>query len=187
MPRLYGKNLVLREYRRDDLPYIAEFVHDYRVTQYLSDLFLRNHTFNSAEQFLERVLNNASNDCLYFVIAEKETLEYIGQIDLVDIDWVARVGKLGIVIAREEFRDSGFGTEAIHLLLDYAFTRVNLNKVELDVHSFNERAISCYTNCGFREEGRLRERVFRDNKYHDRIVMGILKREYLSSETEPSL
>lgn len=184
MPRLYGKNLVLREYRKDDLPYIAEFVHDYNVTQYLSDLFLRNHTFRSAEHFLEKVLSNESNDRLYFVIAEKETLEYIGQIDLVDIDWVARVGKLGIVISREEFRDSGFGKEAILLLLDYAFRRANLNRVELDVHSFNERAINCYTSCGFVEEGRQRERVFRDNRYYDRIIMGILKREYLSSETE---
>jgi RimJ/RimL family protein N-acetyltransferase len=55
---------------------------------------------------------------------------------------------------------------------------MNINKVNLNVYSFNERAIASYVKCGFKVEGRLRQRIFRDGKYHDEVIMGILRSEF---------
>ncbi len=84
-----------------------------------------------------------------FVIAHKDTEEYIGQLDLIKIDWPNRVGTIGIVIGTKENLSKGYGTEAIKLLQDFVFNKLNLNKLELDVRSFNERAIACYKKMWF--------------------------------------
>ncbi|WP_308524438.1 GNAT family protein [uncultured Tissierella sp.] len=64
------------------------------------------------------------------------------------------------------------------MIQEFAFNRLNLHKLDLEVRSYNERAIRCYEKCGFKEEGRIRENFFTDGKYTDTLFMGILKREY---------
>ena len=176
MPRLIGENIILREYKQEDLIEMNEWKKDRELTNNLSDIFLRPHTLKNTEEFLSFVLTNKTND-IYYVIADKNTENYIGQIDI-NIDWINRIGNLGIVIGRSEYRNNGIGASAIMLLLDYAFKRMNLNKIQLDVHADNERAIKCYKKCGFIIEGTLRDKIFRDGKYVNVHIMGILKKEY---------
>ena len=102
----------------------------------------------------------------------------IGTIGLHRIDWISRVATLGISIGEKSHWGGGHGTEAMMLLLQYAFVRSNLRKIELDVHMFNERAIRCYQRCGFVLEGRKRAHVFKDGVYHDTLSMGVLLEEW---------
>ena len=87
-------------------------------------------------------------------------------------------GTLAIVVPRRENRGKGYGAEAIRLLLGYAFDRINLNKVELEVYEYNERAYRLYLRLGFVEEGRRRARVYRNGRYYESIQMGILRDEF---------
>lgn len=177
MARLIGERIMLREYRKEDLPYMRKWVNDIEITKYLSNAFLYPHTLNNTEEYLNTMLEGSTN-AKGFIIANKETEGYIGQIDLIKIDWVNRVATLGIVIGTKDYLNKGYGTEAINLLLDFVFNRLNLHKLDLEVRAYNERAIKCYKKCGFKEEGRIRENHFIDGKYTDTIFMGILKREY---------
>jgi len=177
LARLIGDRIVLREYRKEDLPYMRKWVNDIEITQYLSNIFLYPHTLNETENFLNNILQGASN-FKGFVIAHKDTEEYIGQIDLIKIDWVNRVGTLGIVIGTKDNLSKGYGSEAIKLIQEFAFNKLNLHKLDLEVRAYNKRAISCYEKCGFKEEGRIRENFFVDGKYTDTLFMGILKKEY---------
>lgn len=174
---LIGDRIILREYREDDLPYMRKWVNDPNIIKNLSNIFLYPHTLNETENFLNAILEGTSN-IKGFIIAHKDTEEYIGQIDLVKVDWINRIGTLGIVIGNQEKLGKGYGTEAIKLLQDFAFNRLNLHKLELEVRDYNERAIRCYKKCGFKEEGRIRENHFINGKYTDTLCMGILKREY---------
>ena len=61
--------------------------------------------------------------------------------------------------------------------------QMNINKVRLIVYSFNEPAIRSYEKCGFKAEGCLRQEIYKDGKYYDKIPMGLLKEEYLSGLT----
>lgn len=176
MPTIIGERIILREYRKEDLPYIRKWVNNYEITKYLSEIFIFPHTMNSTENFLNKMLEGSSN-MKGFIIAHKENEEYIGQIDLI-INWINRVGTLGIVIGNTEKLGKGYGTEAIKLIQEFAFNRLNLHKLDLEVRDYNKRAINCYKKCGFKEEGRKRENYFVDGKYTDTVIMGILKREW---------
>lgn len=183
MPHLIGERIVLREYRMDDLPHIRKWVNDPEVVGTLSDIFLYPQTANDTEGFL-RMMVDGTAESKGFVISEKGTLAYIGQIDLHRIDWKNRNAVLGIVIGRKDLHNRGIGCEAIRLLQTFAFRSMNLHRLELEVYEFNKRAIRCYQKAGFREEGRLRRKLYRDGRYWDVLLMGILRDEYEQMERE---
>lgn len=178
MPRLVGERIMLREYRKEDLPHMRKWVNDNEIVEYLSNIFLYPHTVNETEKFLNLMLEGNSN-IKGFVICHKDTEEYIGQIDLIKIDWVSRVAALGIVIGSKENISKGYGSESIKLLQEFVFNRLNLNRLELDVRAYNKRAIAAYKKCGFIEEGVSREDFYINGRYTDTIHMAILKREWL--------
>lgn len=98
MPRLIGNRIILREYQRNDLKYMRNWVNDSEIVKNLSDIFLYPHTEHATEQFLNSMLEDRNDNHKGFVIAHKETEEYIGQIDLFNISWKNRTTELGIVI-----------------------------------------------------------------------------------------
>jgi RimJ/RimL family protein N-acetyltransferase len=57
---------------------------------------------------------------------------------------------------------------------------MNLNRIYLRVYADHSLAINAYRKCGFVEEGRLRQDVYSEGGYHDMLVMGVLKREFLA-------
>ncbi len=175
MYRLEGERIILREYRREDFSHMRKWVNNYEITQWLSNVFLYPHSEIDTENFINAMMAGKMKG---FIIAHKDTEEYIGQLDLINIDWVNRVGTIGIVIGTKENLGKGYGTEAIKLLQKFSFNKLNLNKLELDVRSFNKRAIRSYEKSGFKVEGIIRENYFEDGKYSDTIKMGILKREW---------
>ncbi len=176
MPNIIGSKIILREYRREDLASMRQWVNDPEVVDKLSDIFLFPHSVVQTESFLNGKLEGKGDPG--FVIADKESGAYIGQIDLVNLDWKNRLSRFGIVIGDANLRGRGYGSEAIRLLQKHAFERLNLNKLELEVYDFNTNAYRCYLKCGFKEEGRLRESHYIHGWYHDKIIMGILKSEY---------
>lgn len=79
----------------------------------------------------------------------------------------------------EEYTGRGYGTEAMELLLNFIFLEMNMERVHLKVFSFNERAIKSYLKAGFKEEGRMREHLYRNGNYYDMVEMAILRQEFL--------
>lgn len=177
MARLYGEEIMLREYKREDLESIRKWCNNPNVTRNLSDIFLFTHSLIQTEKFLNLMLDGGKENYKGFVISDINTEEYIGQVDLIKIDWKNRVARMGIVIG-EEKQGKGYGFMAIKILEDFVFNTLNLNKLELDLHDYNVRAYNCYAKCGFKEEGRLRQNFYINGKYTDTINMGILQSEY---------
>ncbi|MBW5444479.1 GNAT family N-acetyltransferase [Cohnella sp. CFH 77786] len=178
MAYLHGERITLRDYRLDDMPHIRQWVNDAEITGTLHDLFQYPQTVHDTESYLNMMVENKSADNKGFVISFKDSLDYIGQIDLHRIDWKNRSASLGIVIGRKDCLDQGYGSEAIGLLQRFAFHSMNLNRLDLDVYEFNLRAYRCYLKCGFLEEGRRRKSLFREGKYWDVIQMSILREEW---------
>ena len=104
----------------------------------------------------------------------------IGHISLHDIDHLHRNAFIGIIIGEDAYRNKGYGTEAVRLILEYAFKTMNLHNIMLSVHSDNYAGIACYKKVGFREVGRCREWIFKDGEYIDKIYMDILENEFKS-------
>ena len=87
---------------------------------------------------------------------------------------------VGIGIGESEFWGKGYGTEAMLLILRYAFMELNLQRVSLDVFDYNQRAIRSYEKAGFKLEGRQRGMLLREGKRWDLVYMGLLREEWLA-------
>ena len=165
MPILRGKNVLLRPYRRGDLPGILSWTNDTEATRYLTEIFDKPYTEKNGEDFLNYALSGGS-DCMMFVMADPVTEE------------------VGIVLAKEEHRGKGIGREALSLLLRYAFDTLGLRRVELTVFAENSRARLCYLKAGFIEEGVARQKTWKNGKFHDVVSMAILRDDWEKKEEQ---
>ena len=180
MPVLSGENVILRPYRKSDLPHILSWTNDSETIRNLSERFVYPYTEANGETFLNSRLTGDPN-VPSFVIARRDNEEYLGQIDL-GVNWLYRRGEMGIVIGQAEDRCKGYGREAIRLLLHYAFRTLGLNRVSLTVLNSNEPARRCYLSCGFIIEGIRREDCYVDGAFVDVMMMSILRREYEATQ-----
>ena len=149
-------------------------VNDAEVTQYLSTTLPFYH--KNEVEFVEGLAGKRMTDHVFTIADEK--LEPIGICGLHGIDWISRRATFGIAIYAKDRWSKGYGTEALMLILNYAFSSLNLLRVELDVYAHNTRAQKVYERCGFVHEGVRRKRIFKDNVRHDSIMMGILHEEW---------
>lgn len=124
--------------------------------------------------FLEK---EDEGDCNFMIETTAER-KRIGSIGLDGIDWSNRNACVGIGIGDKDYWGKGYGTEAMQLILSYAFTELNLHRILLQVFEYNPRAIHSYEKCGFRIEGREPEIMNREGRRWDVINMGILRSEW---------
>ena len=94
------------------------------------------------------------------------------------VDLIHSDGWVGIGIGEREFWGKGYGTDAMEVLLQYAFTELNMKRVSLALHSYNTRALKSYEKAGFRLEGRTRSDQQREGNRTDTLWMGILREEW---------
>jgi RimJ/RimL family protein N-acetyltransferase len=104
----------------------------------------------------------------------------IGLIGLYTIFQLHREAFIGIHIGEREFWGKGYGTDALRVLLRYAFEELNLQRISLSVLEGNARAMRSYEKCGFRYEGRERRVWAYDGRRWDEIYMGVLRDEWLA-------
>lgn len=102
----------------------------------------------------------------------------MGVTSLVGIDYKNRNAECILDIGEKSKWGKGYGTEAMSLLLTYAFLELNLHRLSLRVFSTNEKAIHLYKKIGFVQEGRVKEAVFRNGEWIDSIYMGLLQTYY---------
>lgn len=159
----------------EEIEKFTEWMNDFQVTDYTGRSG-QITTLNSEKEYLEKAAKNTENRS--FDIVELESNKLIGTIGIEKINWINRNAVLGIFIGDEEYRNNGYGTEAIKLILEYGFKYLNLHAIRLELLSINERAHKCYLKCGFKDAGRIREGAFINGKYYDKLHMDILENEF---------
>lgn len=113
-------------------------------------------------------------DVAIFGIRMEDTDELIGSCQLNSIHRVHRTAELQVRIGLPERRRQGLGTEALKLLLGFAFDDLGLHRVQLHTFSTNAAAIGAYRKLGFVTEGILRQAAYVDGTHVDVVVMGLL-------------
>ncbi len=110
------------------------------------------------------------------------TLEGDNLIGFVDLSGMTPHGDafVGIGVGEREYWGRGYGSEAMSLVLRFAFTELGLHRVSLMVFGYNLRAIRAYKKAGFKHEGRMREMIWRNNERTDALLMGVLGEEWLA-------
>lgn len=171
--KVVGDRIYLSPRNIEDSEIFTEWLNDFETTDYLgrSGVLV---TLEGERKYLEE---NSSPEAV-FVIVTLDDNKMIGTVGLENINWINRTATLGVFIGDKKYRDKGYGTEAIRMILEYGFKYMNLHNIKLDLMGFNTRALKCYEKCGFKEIGRRREAEFLNGKYYDQISMDILSSEF---------
>lgn len=138
------------------------------------------YTLEETEQFISVIASQAN--AKGYMIEHKESGQTVGIVSLINIDYKNRSAECILDIGERDMWGKGIGTSAMSLILGFAFYELNLHRVYLQVFSFNERAIKLYEKMGFTHDGKFREAIYRDGRWHDTVIMSILKKEYLNKE-----
>lgn len=171
---LIGPTVYLRPLERGDAPQLATWLNDPEVNRTLATL--RPICLAAEETYLSRLAESQTDIGLGIMVRQGD--QFVGTTGLHNLDLRNRQAAFGICVGDKTAWGNGYATEATHLMVRHAFRTLNLHRVWLHVYEFNPRAVGIYERVGFRVEGRLRQDVFREGRYWDTLVMGILHDEW---------
>jgi RimJ/RimL family protein N-acetyltransferase len=177
---LTGKKVRLRALELRDIDTIWEAYQDFDL-QLTTDGDAPPVSDVQTRAFWEDIITASGSELRYFAIEPLEgqyARQFVGACSLQHIDLRNRHAELGIWMASPDFRGLGYGSDAVQILLRYAFEVVRLDKVQLGVYDFNEAGLRSYERVGFRYEGRLRQMIYYEGRYWDEWPMRILRGEW---------
>lgn len=177
-PFLLGEKIFLRPVEPEDAKFLLRGENDPVVRE---SLFLALPVSLPTEQEkIEQYIK--SKEAIVLIIIEKETNQPIGGTAFFRIDYISRAATFYLAILDPTHWSKGYGSEATQLMVDYAFKTLNLNRIQLHVCAENMPAVKIYQKAGFVKEGVLRQAMFRNGRYFDFWVMGILRKDWLTHQ-----
>ncbi len=177
MTHLSGKSIFLRALEPSDIDFLFETENDvslWHVSQTIQPF---------SKHILELYIDSAKADIyeakqLRLVICQKETTALCGFIDLYDFDPRNNRAGVGIVIA-ETFRNKGFASEAIQVLIDYAFNFLNLFQLYACVEENNQASLTLFSKFGFEKTGIRKQWNRSAAGYQDEIFLQLIHRKHV--------
>ena len=139
------ENISLRLLEKNDLDFLFEIENNSQNKKY------NKHTSNPSRLLLIDYIKNAQADIsifkqLRFVIVYKKN--QIGLIDLFEYDKVKRIAGVGIII-KHEFRNNNYGSNALKILIDYSFLKLDLLFLFANIKAENKFSIKLFKKFGF--------------------------------------
>jgi RimJ/RimL family protein N-acetyltransferase len=180
--KLEGETVELRRHARENYGLYARWYGDPEIW-HLTSWALSPLNRSAVEKLFEDRELSPIDDS--FAIHIKDDKEPVGVISLMNISDTNASAELSVIVGHPDDRHQGYGTEAIELLIRYAFEELGLNRVGLSAFDFNGEAISAYEKLGFAVEGRYRQAIKRNSGFHDAILMSILKNEWQAETPSP--
>ena len=170
---LIGEKIILRPLKIEDLDKTHQWRNNLDLIKLTQGVRFPK-TLEMDNDWFENALNDKSNRNLYFGIDEIETGEFIGLIQLTNVDYVSRNAMLGFVIGNDKKQGKGYGYEANKLIIDYSFMQINLKKITSYILEDNIPSIGLFVKLGFIEEGFLREHFYVDGKFKNITIMSLI-------------
>ena len=174
MISLTGINIKLRAMEPSDLDILylwennpANWIVSNTITPFSKNV-LQKYIENAHLDIFEARQLRLMIDCIQ---PHPENPEIIGAIDLFDFDPLNRRAGVGILIAREEDRMKGFATEALSILVDYAFHTLQLHQLYCNVTEDNEASLKLFQKSGFIEIGKKLDWVSKDGGWVNVILL----------------
>jgi len=173
---LCGERVRLAALTRDDLATVVRWQKNSRFLRLFDARPAYPKTLPALTEWLDE--RHKAKDGFVFAVRLLDEDKLIGYVELDGILWAHRTGWISIAIGDDVYWGQGYGSEAMRLLLRFAFDELNLYRVQLTVFDYNERAIAMYERLGFRREGTLRAFMQRDGQRYDMHQYGLLYPEW---------
>ncbi len=159
-------------------------MHEYSIKEDMYSFleFLPHKTLADTEEYLQKLISRSELDTgHYWFIKKIEENKIIGTFGVTDIDWRKKIGEVSYGIS-PEFTRTGLFSEALNRVLHYLFKDLDFHRVCATTRFDNIGSIKGLQKQGFEVEGRLKDFYLSHNgKRSDALVLGILKKQFLSS------
>ena len=167
------ERLALRPFEMSDAKRVSELCNNFNI--FKSTLTLPYpYPIESALAWIPTHEENFTNDKLYeFAVTDKSTGELFGAISISN-NQRHKNGQIAYWIG-EEYWGNGYATEALKALIDFAFTEKGYNKVWGGFFASNPSSGKVMQKAGMIKEGVLAKQIFKEGKFEDLIMYGILK------------
>ncbi len=163
----------LRSWLMDDAQPIAKYANNRKIWLNLTDAFPNPYAEADAIAWLDRVVDE--EPATSFAIATSS--EAIGGIGVHPKDDVRRrTAEMGYWLA-EPYWGRGIATDAVRAVVDYAFTELDLVRLEAYVFEWNSASCRVLEKAGFTQEGRLRKRVTKNGENIDEFLYALVREQ----------
>jgi RimJ/RimL family protein N-acetyltransferase len=119
-----------------------------------------------------------------FTVCLRETDEFLGLVELLDIDYRHGYAESASMILNPAYREAGYGSEAKHLMFDYAFNTLGLHTLQSWVMFENPRSAAALRKQGYREAGRDHWIAFRDGSFVSFVAFDLLASDWRAMPRE---
>ncbi len=171
--------LLLRKIRsEDDRDMFEQWASDPQVTRYLT--WSAHQSIEDTHRIIEMWLKDIHELNVYrWVIELKSISKVIGTIDLVNVDSRNQCGTFGYCLSAN-YWNQGIASEALKAMLAYLFSEGDFHRIEASHLIENGASGRVMIKCGMKQEGVRRKKFLgHDGKFHDLVIYGILKDEFL--------
>jgi diamine N-acetyltransferase len=177
MKTLKGDNIYIRALEPNDLEFVYAIENDQSIWEV-------SNTHTPYSRFLvKQYLENAHQDIyeakqLRLAICQDQDFPALGLIDLFDFDPKNNRAGVGIVIQDNENRKQNIGSEALALLIEYAFYNLNLHQLYANIGTENEASKALFTKFGFEMIGVKKDWTFVNGKYKDEAIFQLINTKF---------
>jgi diamine N-acetyltransferase len=173
MVTLQGEHIYLRALEPEDLDFIHAIENDESFWQ------LSNTQTPYSRYLIKQYLEHSHKDIyevkqLRLVISDKKNTA-LGMIDLFDFDFKNQRAGVGILVRDEEKRNQGIGSEALRLLVDYSFNRLNLHQLYCHISEKNKASISLFAKQGFKKIGLKKDWNLVNGVFENELMYQLIK------------
>ena len=176
VPTLHSTGLILRRLESSDIPALCEIFGDPEVMRYWSSPPL--DSAEAAGDLLDRIHRGFSDRQLFqWGISESNGGTVIGTCTLLHFEPVHRRCELGFALARNRW-GRGEASRAVAAVVEFAFSVLDLHRIEADVDPRNSRSLRLLERLGFHREGLLRERYQVNGELQDSAILGLLRSDW---------
>lgn len=125
----------------------------------------------------DSIFNNQNNIVLGVCLKENDRL--IGIVTLRNIDWFHRNATFSKMIGEKDMWGKGLAKEMTMLMLYHGFVELGLERIQARQLMHNVASIKVNEKCGFRNEGILRNASYKNGKFSDLNIMGVIKEDFM--------
>jgi RimJ/RimL family protein N-acetyltransferase len=111
-------------------------------------------------------------------VAQTKDGKPLGYFGINFINLHSRIANLGASLGEPEYWGGGYGTDALLLIVDYAFHWLDMRKIWLGTMSLNARVIRQMEKVGFALEARRRESVWADGIWYDELSYAMFREDW---------
>lgn len=138
------------------------------------------------KNYIDTAITNRSKENSYpFIVFDKKTNSFAGTTRFYDIQHTNKALQLGFTWYGKAFQGTGLNKNCKYLLLEFAFEKMNMERIEFRADFENKKSIAAMKSIGCIEEGVLRKNSIKPNgERRDSIILSILKKEWLDDVKE---